>query len=210
VPRPRLEQNTSRTHVWKITATPICSVHKLKITECQPHENSFRTILIAKFGNIAIRKTETSISVSVNTITLLLLHYYNYYLTSALAGGEWSASRPCRFTPGERGPSTFWIGCSVDPRTGLDDMEMKNSCHHRDSNSDPLVGQPVASRYTGSCFDNISQKYICLTLQLSLETAFSLRQIFSELLSGYGLHVKCPSLLFSFICIHLERVDKFC
>jgi hypothetical protein len=25
------------------------------------------------------------------------------FLTSALAGGEWSASRPCRFTPGESG-----------------------------------------------------------------------------------------------------------
>jgi hypothetical protein len=26
------------------------------------------------------------------------------FLTSALDGGEWSASRPCRFTPGERAP----------------------------------------------------------------------------------------------------------
>jgi hypothetical protein len=41
------------------------------------------------------------------------------FLTSALAGGEWSASRPCRFTPGERAPSTHW----EDPRAGLDDME---------------------------------------------------------------------------------------
>jgi hypothetical protein len=32
------------------------------------------------------------------------------FLTSALAGGEWSASRPCRFTPGERAPGTHWIG----------------------------------------------------------------------------------------------------
>jgi hypothetical protein len=40
-----------------------------------------------------------------------------------LAGGEWSASRPCRFTPGERGPGTRWIGGWVGPRTGLDDVE---------------------------------------------------------------------------------------
>jgi hypothetical protein len=29
--------------------------------------------------------------------------------TSALDGGEWSASRPGRFTPGERTPGTHWI-----------------------------------------------------------------------------------------------------
>jgi hypothetical protein len=29
---------------------------------------------------------------------------WEWILTSALAGGEWSASRPCRFTPGERAP----------------------------------------------------------------------------------------------------------
>jgi hypothetical protein len=39
-------------------------------------------------------------------------------LTSALAGGEWSASRPCRFTLG-----THWIGGWVDPIAGLDDVE---------------------------------------------------------------------------------------
>jgi hypothetical protein len=44
------------------------------------------------------------------------------FLTSALAGGEWSASRPCRFTPEERVPGTHWIGSWVD-RTGLDDVE---------------------------------------------------------------------------------------
>jgi hypothetical protein len=45
-------------------------------------------------------------------------------LTSALVGGEWSASRPGRFTPGERAPSTHWIGGWVDSRAGLDDMEI--------------------------------------------------------------------------------------
>jgi hypothetical protein len=44
-------------------------------------------------------------------------------LTSALAGGEWSALRPCRFTPGERVPGTTWIGDWVGPTAGLDDME---------------------------------------------------------------------------------------
>jgi hypothetical protein len=40
------------------------------------------------------------------------------FLTSALVLGEWSASRPCRFTPG-----THFIGGWVDPRAGLEDME---------------------------------------------------------------------------------------
>jgi hypothetical protein len=47
------------------------------------------------------------------------------FLTSALVGGEWSASRPGRFTPGESAPVTHWIEGWVDPRTGLDDVERK-------------------------------------------------------------------------------------
>jgi hypothetical protein len=46
------------------------------------------------------------------------------FLTSALAAGERSASRPCRFTPFERAPGTHWIGGWVGPRAGLDDLEM--------------------------------------------------------------------------------------
>jgi hypothetical protein len=45
------------------------------------------------------------------------------FLTSTLAGGEWSASRPGSFTPGERAPDTHWIGGWVGPRAGLDDTE---------------------------------------------------------------------------------------
>jgi hypothetical protein len=45
------------------------------------------------------------------------------FLTSALVGGEWSTSRPIRFTPGERVPGTHWIGGWVDLRAGLDDRE---------------------------------------------------------------------------------------
>jgi hypothetical protein len=45
------------------------------------------------------------------------------FLTSALAGGEWSASLPGRFTPEERDPGTHWIGGWVDPRACLDDVE---------------------------------------------------------------------------------------
>jgi hypothetical protein len=47
------------------------------------------------------------------------------FLTSALAGGEWSTLRPGRLTPGERAPGTHWIGGGVDPRAGLVDLEKR-------------------------------------------------------------------------------------
>jgi hypothetical protein len=46
-------------------------------------------------------------------------------LTSALVGGEWSASRSCHFTSGERATGTHWIGGWVDPRASLDDVEKR-------------------------------------------------------------------------------------
>jgi hypothetical protein len=51
--------------------------------------------------------------------------YIHIFLTSALAGGEWSTSRPGRFNPGESASGTHWIGGCVDPRAGLDDVEKK-------------------------------------------------------------------------------------
>jgi hypothetical protein len=38
----------------------------------------------------------------------------------ALDEGEWSASRPARFTPRERAPDTHWIAGWVSTRAGLD------------------------------------------------------------------------------------------
>jgi hypothetical protein len=46
--------------------------------------------------------------------------YIHAFLTSALDGGEWSASRPGSFTPRERAPGTHWIGGWVGPEVGLD------------------------------------------------------------------------------------------
>jgi hypothetical protein len=46
-------------------------------------------------------------------------------LTSALVGGEWSASRPGRFTPRERAQCSHWIGGWVDPRARLDNAERR-------------------------------------------------------------------------------------
>jgi hypothetical protein len=41
------------------------------------------------------------------------------FLTSALDGGEWSASRPCRLNPGKGAACTHWIGGWVGPRVNL-------------------------------------------------------------------------------------------
>jgi hypothetical protein len=47
------------------------------------------------------------------------------FLTLAIAVGEWSASRPRRFTPGEIAPGSHRIGGWADPRAGLDDLEKR-------------------------------------------------------------------------------------
>jgi hypothetical protein len=49
----------------------------------------------------------------------LLTHIF---LTSALTGVKWSASRSGRFTPGERAPDTHSTEGWVDPRAGPDDV----------------------------------------------------------------------------------------
>jgi hypothetical protein len=70
-------------------------------------------------------------------------------LTSALDGGEWSISRPGRFTPRERDPGTHWIGGWLGPRVVLDAVvKRKIPSPHRESNTRTPIVQPVAQRYT--------------------------------------------------------------
>jgi hypothetical protein len=76
-----------------------------------------------------------------------LIYKSTFFLNSALVGGEWSASRPGRFTPGESAPGTHSIGGWVNPKSRSGRCG-ENSWPHRDSNSDPSVVQPVANRYT--------------------------------------------------------------
>jgi len=69
-------------------------------------------------------------------------------LTSALDGGEWSASRPGRFTPRERAPFTHWIGGCVGHRDVLNAVVKREiPSPRRESNPRTPIAQPVAQRY---------------------------------------------------------------
>jgi hypothetical protein len=70
------------------------------------------------------------------------------FLTSALVGGQWSASRPGHTTPEKRTPVPigYEIEWTLEPVWTT--WRRENSWPHRDSNSEPSVVQPVASRYT--------------------------------------------------------------
>jgi len=52
---------------------------------------------------------------------------FHAFLTSALDGDEWLASRTGHFTPGERVPGTLWIGACVGPRAGLHEATKRSN-----------------------------------------------------------------------------------
>jgi hypothetical protein len=66
----------------------------------------------------------------------------NMFLTSAVVGGEWSASRPGRFTSWERASDTHWIGGWVGSRDGLDDVERRKLAPTRTQTPSPLPSSP--------------------------------------------------------------------
>jgi hypothetical protein len=77
-------------------------------------------------------------------------------LTSALDRGEWSASRPSRFTPREIAHGTGCIGGWVGPRAGLGAMEKRNiPSPHRDSNPDRPTRIPAPQRLSYSTSSSI-------------------------------------------------------
>jgi hypothetical protein len=101
-------------------------------------------------------KAYVGVGVSIHTV-----------LTSPLVRGEWSASRPCRFTLGERAPGTHCIGGWVDPRASLNDVEKRKFLTLSELELRPL-GRPARSQslyrlsYPGSLF--ISRNYNYKTL----------------------------------------------
>jgi hypothetical protein len=73
---------------------------------------------------IRLIKVKVQLSLCLNKHQAMKTYWERYSsthsLTSALDAGEWSASRPGRFTAGERAPGTHWIGGWVGPRAVLD------------------------------------------------------------------------------------------
>jgi hypothetical protein len=64
--------------------------------------------------------------------------------TSALDGGEWSASCPGRFILRKRSHGTNWIGGWVGPRACVDTVsKRKIPSPHRDSNPHHPMVQPT-------------------------------------------------------------------
>jgi hypothetical protein len=69
------------------------------------------------------------------------------FLNSALAEGEWLASRSRCFTPEERAHSTHWMGGWMDLRADLDSVEKRKiltlpgieHCHYTDGTIPALI-----------------------------------------------------------------------
>jgi hypothetical protein len=83
-------------------------------------------------------------------------------LTSALDGGEWSASRLGRFTRRERAPGTHWIGGWVGSRAVLEAVvKRKIPSPRRESKPRTPIVQPVVQRYTDLYHDlRLSSLYL--------------------------------------------------
>jgi hypothetical protein len=91
------------------------------------------------------------------------------FLTSAIIGGEWSASSPCRFISKGKSPRYgHEAGWTTEP---VWTIRSNIFLPYRDSNSDPSVFQPAASRYTdcdtGAAPLNTIEFIILLTVGVS-------------------------------------------
>jgi hypothetical protein len=71
------------------------------------------------------------------------------FLTLALDGVKWTASRSCRFTPWENAPDVHCVGGWAGLRTSLGVVEnRKMSCTCQESNPNSSTVQPIVRRYT--------------------------------------------------------------
>jgi hypothetical protein len=86
--------------------------------------------------------------------------YSSTSLTSALDGGEWSASRPGRFTPVEIAPGSHWIGGWVGPRTGLDAVEKRKILYCQEPNPGRRDRSPSLYRLSYPCFPTPSKPFL--------------------------------------------------
>jgi hypothetical protein len=114
-------------------------------TNMQPPNSSL------KMEAVCTPETLVKKSKTVPLHAMQALGYSSYsFSTSALYGGEWSASCPGRaLTPEERTLGTHWTEGWVGPRAGLDtEVRGKILCPCRGSKLDRPVVQPVVRHYT--------------------------------------------------------------
>jgi hypothetical protein len=125
------------------------------------------------------------------------------FLISTVAGGEWSASRPGRFTSGESAPGTDWIGGWADPRAGPNDMEKRKFLALPGLELRSL-GRPVHNqslyrlRYPGSSVIHKLLNNLRRKLTLWTWIIFSHQWLYSLLLG--------PGLFFSFVIFFTQTV----
>jgi hypothetical protein len=103
--------------------------------------------------------------------------YIHIFLTSALAGCEWSDSRLGRFTHEEEAPDIHWIGGWVDPRASLDDAKNRKFLTLTGLETRTSVVQPVASRYSDKAipasYSNIFKKELS-----SMKSVFNIMYLY--------------------------------
>jgi hypothetical protein len=137
-------------------------------------------------------------------------------LASALDGGEWSASRPDRFTPRERAPGTHSIGGWVGSRVVLDAVvKRKIPSPHRESNPITPIVQPVAQLYTdwaiaALCNKEFLRKMNATEIFLSYLYKFSLLLVFHKEMQVSSSESSCSNVS---VClspvIAFESFDAF-
>jgi hypothetical protein len=100
-------------------------------------------------------------------------------LTSALDGGEWSASRPGHFTPRERAPGTHWIGGWVGPRAVLDVVvKRKIPSPSRESIPRTPIVQPVDQSYTDWA---ITALFFFVLISVEIKSCYLLGELFVDI-----------------------------
>jgi hypothetical protein len=81
----------------------------------------------------------------------------HFFITWALYGREWSASRPVRFNPVERAPGIHPSGGWVSPRAGLDaEAKREITCPERESKPGcPVTIVTILTELPGSYYSKV-------------------------------------------------------
>jgi hypothetical protein len=147
---------SARIYVWLLNDPKVLHTDSSKVVVIYPMKFNLYIAIKSNKIHLYSKKVKVKLKFSLCSTKHHAMKAYwewryssTYSLTSALDGGEWSTSRPGRFTPRERAPGTHWIGGWVGPRTVLDAVvKRKIPSPRRESNPRSLIVQLAAQRYT--------------------------------------------------------------